>query len=128
MEENLGESEGKMGYGVMRYSPNEVTCVIDSRHVGKQVNDVVDMPRNCPVVANVEEAHKLGADVLVLGVSGHPDDEVVGRVVEGREQQGIDPRVLPVSRRGPLDAAMYGSDARLAVDAYGGVGARRRAA
>ncbi len=69
MEENLGESEGKMGYGVMRYSPNEVTCVIDSRHAGKQVNDVVDMPHNCPVVANVEEAHKLGADVLILGIA-----------------------------------------------------------
>ena len=69
MEENLGESEGKMGYGVMRYSPNPVACVIDSRHVGKQVNDVVDMPRNCPVVANVEEARKLGAEVLVLGIA-----------------------------------------------------------
>jgi uncharacterized NAD-dependent epimerase/dehydratase family protein len=69
MEENLGESEGKMGYGVMRYSPNSVTCVIDSRHAGKQVNDVVDMPRNCPVVANVEEARKLGAEVLVLGIA-----------------------------------------------------------
>ncbi len=69
MEENLGESEGKMGYGVMRYSPNPVACVIDSRHAGKMVNDVVDMPRNCPVVANVEEARKLGADVLVLGIA-----------------------------------------------------------
>lgn len=69
MEENLGESEGKMGYGVMRYSPNPVTCVIDSRYAGKQVNDVVDLPRDCPVVANVEEARQLGADVLVLGIA-----------------------------------------------------------
>jgi uncharacterized NAD-dependent epimerase/dehydratase family protein len=69
MEETLGKSEGKMGYGVMRYSPNAVTCVIDSHHAGKMVNDVVNMPRNCPVVANVEEARKLGADVLVLGIA-----------------------------------------------------------
>ncbi len=69
MEENLGESEGKMGYGVMRYSPNPIACVIDSRHAGKQVNDVVDMPRNCPVVATVEEARALGAEVLILGIA-----------------------------------------------------------
>ena len=62
-------------------------------------------------------AELLHADALVLGVSGHPNDEVVGRVVEGKEQQHIDPRVLPMSRRGPLDAAMYGNDARLAIDA-----------
>jgi len=53
----------------MRYSPNPIACVIDSRHAGKQVNDVVDMPRNCPVVANVEEARKLGAEVLILGIA-----------------------------------------------------------
>ena len=71
MEENLGDSEGKMGYGVMRYSPNPITCVIDSRHAGKQVNDVVDMPRNCPVVANVEEARKNWEQKFSFWVS-HP--------------------------------------------------------
>jgi uncharacterized NAD-dependent epimerase/dehydratase family protein len=65
----LGDRHGKMGYGVLRFSPNPVTCVIDPRHAGKTVCDVVDMPRNAPVVATVAEAAALGAEVLVLGVA-----------------------------------------------------------
>ena len=59
-----------MGYGVLRYSPNPVVCVIDSAHTGKQVSDVVsDLPRDCPVVATVEEARQLGAEVMILGIA-----------------------------------------------------------
>jgi len=65
----LGDRHGKMGYGVLRFSPNPVVCVIDPRHAGKTVCDVVRMPRNAPVVASVEEARALGAEALVLGVA-----------------------------------------------------------
>ena len=65
----LGERHGKMGYGVLRFSPNPVVCVIDPRHAGKTVCDVIEMPRNAPVVATVAEAAALGAEALVLGVA-----------------------------------------------------------
>lgn len=69
MEGALGEFSGKLGYGVLRYSPNPIACVIDSHHAGKDSNDVVDLPRSAPVVANVAEAKALGAEVFVLGIA-----------------------------------------------------------
>lgn len=65
----LGDRHGKMGYGILRFSPNPVVCVIDPRHAGKTVCDVVKLPRNAPVVATVAEAAARGATVLVLGVA-----------------------------------------------------------
>jgi uncharacterized NAD-dependent epimerase/dehydratase family protein len=69
MEGYLGERPGKMGYGVLRFSKNPIACVIDSRHAGKDVRDVIDVGRSCPVVAGVAEAADLGADVLLLGIA-----------------------------------------------------------
>ena len=69
LEGSLGFDYGKMGYGILRYSQNPVVCVIDSCHAGKNVCDVVDSPRNPPVVANLDEAIQLGAKVLILGTA-----------------------------------------------------------
>ncbi len=69
MEASLGSDYGKMGYGVMRYIANPVACVIDSTHTGKLVKEVCTVPADIPVVSSVEEAHKLGAQVLVLGTA-----------------------------------------------------------
>lgn len=69
LEGALGLDIGKMGYGILRYSANPVTCVIDSAHAGKMVNDVVDLPRNAPVVADLSTAIALGAKALVLGTA-----------------------------------------------------------
>ena len=69
MQEALGLDIGKMGYGILRYSPNPIACVIDADHAGKKVSDVVATPRDCPVVASVAEAYKLGAQILALGTA-----------------------------------------------------------
>ncbi|MCK5806116.1 MAG: DUF1611 domain-containing protein, partial [Lentisphaeria bacterium] len=69
MEDHLGKSIGKMGYGLLRFSENPIVCVIDSCHAGKSVSDVVDSPRDCPVVSTVSEAAALGAEVFVLGIA-----------------------------------------------------------
>lgn len=69
MEANLDSDYGKMGFGVMRFSPNEVLCIVDSVHAGKTVNAVCDLPFDYPVVAGIEEAAELGAQVLVLGTA-----------------------------------------------------------
>lgn len=69
MEGALGEDIGKMGYGVLRYSPNPVSCVIDSRFRGGRLSDVVETPRDCAIVGSIAEAKALGAEVLILGIA-----------------------------------------------------------
>jgi uncharacterized NAD-dependent epimerase/dehydratase family protein len=69
MEESLGSPHGKMGYGILRFSRNEVVCVIDSCHAGKRVADVVPGLRDCPVVGTVAEAVALGAKAMALGIA-----------------------------------------------------------
>ena len=78
MEGNLNSDYGKMGFGVMRFSQNEIVCVIDSEHAGKTVDQVGELPFSIPVVASVDEAADQGAEVLVLGTAPSggrvPDD------------------------------------------------------
>jgi len=69
MQDALGLDIGKMGYGILRYSPNPVACVIDGSHAGKMVSDVVATPRDCPIVGSVVEAVALGAKILALGTA-----------------------------------------------------------
>jgi uncharacterized NAD-dependent epimerase/dehydratase family protein len=69
LEGALGLDIGKMGYGILRYSNNPIICVIDSNHAGKNVCNVIESPRDAPVVANLDEAIALGAKVLVLGTA-----------------------------------------------------------
>jgi uncharacterized NAD-dependent epimerase/dehydratase family protein len=60
---------GKMGFGVLRYSPNPVACVIDSELAGHDIAEFGTSPRGAPIVATIEEAVQLGAEVLVLGTA-----------------------------------------------------------
>ncbi|MGB5497621.1 MAG: DUF1611 domain-containing protein, partial [Maribacter sp.] len=70
MEGNLDSMFAKMGYGVMRYSNNPIVCVIDSDFTGKMVSEVLShQPFKIPIVTTVEDAHKMGAEVLVLGLA-----------------------------------------------------------
>ncbi len=69
MEGAIGEFTGKLGYGVLRYSPNEVSCVLDSRFAGKRMQEVSDSPRDCPVLSSIDEAIAAGANVFVLGIA-----------------------------------------------------------
>lgn len=69
MEGAFGDFTGKLGYGVLRYSPNPISCVIDSRLAGKRVPEIMPEYRDAPIVATVEEARSLGAKVFVLGIA-----------------------------------------------------------
>ncbi len=69
MEDSLLSDFGKMGYGVMRFNPGQIDCVIDSVHAGKNVNDVTPHDYPFPIVASVEEAAARGADVMLLGIA-----------------------------------------------------------
>lgn len=70
MQGKLDSMFAKMGYGVMRYSNNPIVCVIDSEFSGKRVDEVLaHQPFKIPIVSTVEEAHSMGAEVLVLGLA-----------------------------------------------------------
>jgi len=65
----LGDYTGKMAHGLLMYSQNPVVCVVDSRHAGKDVREIVPSGQSCPVVASINEAICLGAQAVVLGVA-----------------------------------------------------------
>lgn len=69
MEGALGDSTGKMGYGVLRHSPNPVACVIDAAHAGHDLVGLTGIDRSAPIVGTVDEAAALGAEALVLGIA-----------------------------------------------------------
>jgi len=69
MEGALDNNFGKMGHGVLRYSPNPIVCVIDSKFAGRSSLEVLGYGPDVPVVADVAAAHQLGAEVLLLGIA-----------------------------------------------------------
>lgn len=69
MEGALDQGFGKMGFSALRYSPNEIVCVVDSANAGKDTKDLTGIPRSAPVVADVEKAREMGAEVLLLGIA-----------------------------------------------------------
>jgi len=69
MESNLDTDYGKMGFGVMRYAQQPITCVIDSKYKGQTVREAVGQPFDFPVVDSVQKAKEMGSDILVLGIA-----------------------------------------------------------
>ncbi len=69
MEGASNDDNGKMGFGVLRYSPNPIACVIDSEATVKDVAETGRTSRSAPIVATVEEAIARGAKAMVLGIA-----------------------------------------------------------
>lgn len=69
MEGALDNDSGKMGFGLMRFSKHPIVCVIDSNYAHKTVQEAVGLPYSIPVVATVDEAISLKAEILVLGIA-----------------------------------------------------------
>ncbi len=69
MEGAVRHYGGKMGVGVLRYSPNPVVCVVDSETAGIDLRAETGVDRDAPIVATIDEALALGAKALVLGIA-----------------------------------------------------------
>lgn len=74
MHGHLRTRNGKMGFGLLRYSSATVTCVIaaegmDADDVGGDLHAITGIDTDVPIVANAAEAAALGADVLVIAVA-----------------------------------------------------------
>ena len=64
----LNRSDGKMGFGLLRYSAAPVV-VIDRFQVGRTVAEVTGIPVTVPIVASVQEALAYAPDVLVPAIA-----------------------------------------------------------
>lgn len=69
MEGFLHSDYGKMGLGVLRYSENPIVAIVDTEHAGSHLRDHHAIERDVPIVAYLEEAIALGAEVLILGIA-----------------------------------------------------------
>lgn len=69
MEGAFANRTGKMGLGVLRFSPNPVVCMVDSVAAGGDSVALTGIDRRVPIVATVGEAKSMGADVLLLGIA-----------------------------------------------------------
>lgn len=68
MQDSLDGPYGKMGFGVLRYSPNPIACVIDRKYAGRRTGEF-RLAQDVPIVGTVSEARALGAEVFVLGIA-----------------------------------------------------------
>jgi uncharacterized NAD-dependent epimerase/dehydratase family protein len=69
MHDAVGRSDGKMGYGLMRYGVAPVTAVIDRAKAGQSVRALTGIACEAPIVATVAEAASLGADIIVPAIA-----------------------------------------------------------
>ncbi len=68
-EATMGLLNAKMTEGIIRYGRNPVAAVIDSKAAGKTVGELCRMESDIPIVATLDEALALGAEVFVLGTA-----------------------------------------------------------
>lgn len=68
-EGGFEDKTAKMAVGVLRYSGNDVACLVDSRHAGEDSVPLTGVPRRVPIVGTLGEAKSLGADTVVLGIA-----------------------------------------------------------
>ncbi len=87
-EATMGLLNAKMAEGIIRYGKNPVTAVIDSHAAGKRVGELCRMDSDVPIVATLDEAIAMGAEVLVLGTA--PSGGRIPRAWMAVLQQAVD--------------------------------------
>src|SRR3954463_2845828 len=65
----FGPQTSKTANSAIRYLPDRVVAVVDSRHAGRTVGDVLGFGGGAPVLAAVEERLGLGATALLVGIA-----------------------------------------------------------
>ncbi len=65
--DEFGGGHSKTAEGVIRYGPSPIAAVVDRQQAGKKASDICGAGENIPIVATVEEAHKLGGEAMLLG-------------------------------------------------------------
>ncbi|HJU89115.1 MAG TPA: DUF1611 domain-containing protein [Gemmatimonadaceae bacterium] len=68
-EGQFGPLTSKTANSCIRYTPERVLAVIDSRRAGKRVRDVLGFGGDIPIVATIEETFDLGPTAVLVGIA-----------------------------------------------------------
>jgi len=68
-EGQFGPMTSKTANGCIRYSPERVVAVLDSRHAGRTANDVIGYGGSIPVVASVADGLRFAPNALLIGIA-----------------------------------------------------------
>jgi uncharacterized NAD-dependent epimerase/dehydratase family protein len=68
-EGQFGPTTSKTANACIRYTPERVVAVIDSRHAGKSANDVLGFGGDIPVVGTLTAALKHKPNALLIGIA-----------------------------------------------------------
>ncbi|HJR40796.1 MAG TPA: DUF1611 domain-containing protein [Gemmatimonadaceae bacterium] len=112
-EGQFGPLTSKTANSCIRYTPERVVAVIDSRRAGKRVRDVLGFGENIPIVATMEESYHRRPTAVLIGIApvgGRLPDEwrAMLRAAIGRGMEiwsglhtfiGDDPELATLARR-----------------------------
>ncbi len=70
-EGQFGTPASKTGNSVIRYASDHVAAVLDSRHAGNTVGNVLGYGGDLPIVASVDDGVARGANALLVGIATH---------------------------------------------------------
>ncbi len=77
-EGNFGPTTSKTANACIRYTPERVVAVLDSRHAGKTASAVIGFGGGIPVVASLAEGLRCKPNALLIGIApqggGLPDE------------------------------------------------------
>lgn len=68
-EHQFGTPASKTANSVIRYSPEHVAAVLDSRHAGRTANELLGYGGRIPIVSSIAEGAAHGADSLLVGIA-----------------------------------------------------------
>src|SRR5687768_3039763 len=68
-EGQFGPTTSKTANACIRYTPDRVVTVVDSRHAGKTAHDVLGFGGRIPVVATLDEALRFSPNALLIGIA-----------------------------------------------------------
>lgn len=68
-EGRLGTFSSKTAVSLIRYKPDEVVAVLDSKYAGQAIEDLIETGRGIPIVATLEEALSYIPTALVIGIA-----------------------------------------------------------
>jgi len=68
-QDQFGTPASKTGNSVIRYSAAHVAAILDTSRAGRTAQEILGYGGRIPVVASVDEAVRLGADSLLVGIA-----------------------------------------------------------
>ena len=69
LHEGIKGIHGKTGLAYLRYGQAAIAAVIDAQCAGRSLKEVAGIPKDIPIVANVEAALAHEPDVLLIGIA-----------------------------------------------------------